>query len=130
MVERSQSNLKRAPFWATDIATINAGATYSTPSDALPVTGLDFCSIELGFTSPAGGAGTVTFNLAMSTDGTTFSTETYALSGTIVASTSVRTLPFWVDLRQGIRALKMLSVVNGDSGKAITNVNAYLSASQ
>jgi len=124
-------------MYASNIASIAAGATHSTPSQVMKVEGLDYCTIECAATGADNeSAGTVTFNLAFSTDynwsdGTgTFGTDTEAVTVTVAAKTPKRSRPWFLDLRGGIRAIKVLSIVNGDGGKAVEAVNAYLSATQ
>lgn len=130
MVASTQANIKRLPFYAADIASIAAGATHSTASQELNVEGLDHASVEIRFTGGnAAAAGKVTVHLALSTDGTSFSTETLEAFVMANGTAAVRSLPNWIDLRQGVRKVKVLSIVNADA-YAISAVNVHLSAIQ
>ena len=134
---RSQANIRGYPMYASNIASIAAGATHSTPSQVMKVEGLDYCTIECAATGKnAGSAGVVTFNVAFSTNynwstgSGDFGTDTEALTVTVAGTAPKRSKPWFLDLRGGIRAIKVLSIVNGDSVQAIGPVNAYLSATQ
>lgn len=122
---RTDTNVKPT-MYAADIAEIAAGATYSTPSPAISVAGLDHATLYLKATGEAAGsAGNVTFYLVSSGDGTTFSTAGTPLVLTLAAAAAVVSEPVMLDLR-GINALKILKVVNGDGGKKILAVNVLL----
>jgi hypothetical protein len=137
MVQKSQANIKGTPFYAADIANIAAGATDSSGSSVLKTEGLDFVTVELETTGKnAGSAGVVTANLVFSTNynwsaGTgDFSTDTEAVTVTVAGTAKKRSKPLFLDLRGGIRAVKITTIVNGDGGQAIGPTNAYMSASQ
>jgi hypothetical protein len=136
-MQTSQANIRGQAFYAADITHINAGATYSTASEILKTEGLDFVTIECAATGKnAGSAGVVTFNVAFSTNynwstgSGDFGTDTEALTVTVAGTAAKRSKPWFLDCRGGIRAVKVLSIVNGDSGQAVSAVNAYMSAIQ
>lgn len=113
-------------MYSADIASIGAGATHSTPSDVISVAGLDYATIYLkGKGGAAGSAGTVTFYLSSSGDGTHFSTAGTPLTLTLNANSAVVSEPYVMDLR-GINSLKILKVVNGDASNAVVELNALL----
>lgn len=139
MATQSQANIRGLAMYAADIEAIEAGATHSTAGLVMKTEGLDYCTIECKATgADDASAGNVTFNLAFSTDYNwglatptgTFGTETEAVYVTVAAKAAKRSKPWFLDLRGGIRAVKVLTVVNGDGGKAVGAVNAYLSAEQ
>lgn len=136
-MQTSQANIRGQAMYAADIATIAAGATHSTPGTVMKTEGLDYVTVECKATgAAAGSAGMVTFNLAFSTNynweaGTgDFGTETEAVTVTVAGTAAKRSRPWFLDLRGGIRAIKVISIVNGDSGQAVSAVNAYMSATQ
>jgi hypothetical protein len=122
---RPDINIKPTMF-AANIATINAGATYSTPSDAIDVSGLDFITLWLKSTGAnASSAGSVTFNLVYSGDGTTYSTTIDPFVLTLATNTAVVSKPIMLDVR-GINKIKVLTIVNGDASYAISATNVLL----
>jgi len=136
-MQTSQANIRGQAFYAADITHINAGATYSTASEILKTEGLDYVTIECKATGAnASSAGVVTFNLAFSTNynweaGTgDFGTETEAVTVTVAGTAAKRSKPWFLDCRGGIRAIKVLSIVNGDASYAANAVNAYMSSIQ
>jgi len=122
---RGDTNVKPT-MYAADVASIAAGATYTTPSDAISVAGLDYATLFLKATGhAAGSAGTVTFYLSSSGDGTTFSTAGTPLVLTLNANNAVVSEPIMLDLH-GINALKILKIVNGDAGQQVDALNVLL----
>lgn len=130
MASMSQANIRRVPFYAADIGSIAANTLHTTESQALPCEGLDHVSVEVKFTGRVGSAGYVVFHVALSTDGETFSTEAYGVKAALDGDKEVRSLPNWIDLRQGVRAIKVLGVTNLDPAVAVDGLNAYLSSTQ
>jgi len=113
-------------FFAADIAEIAGGATHTTDSSTIDVSGLDYAAIQLYTTGEdAGSAGTVTFYLSASADGTNYSTVGTPLTLTLAAGAKVITEPYCMDLR-GINKLKIISIVNGDAGKKLLLTNAII----
>lgn len=114
-------------MYAADVADIGEGATYTTDSAAIDVAGLDYATIQLYTTgADASSAGTVTFYLVASADGTNYSTAGTPLTLTLNAANKVITEPYCMDLH-GINKLKITSIVNGDATYHLTNTNVIVS---
>ena len=122
---RPDTNVKPT-MYAADVANIAAGATYSTPSQAISVAGLDWITLWLKATGhAAGSAGNITFNLVFSGDGTTYSTVVTPYVVPVAGTAAAVSAPILLDVR-GINALKVLSIINGDAGQQVDSLNVLL----
>jgi len=117
-------------FYAADVETILAGATYNTDSDAKYVAGASTVCIQVKMTGDnVGSAGNVTFNFVggnAAKDGTpTYPTET---SFSIVAALNGTTAVIKDELVDvsGYKWLKVTSIVNGDGAHAVDSLNANI----
>jgi hypothetical protein len=114
-------------MFAADVADIGEGATYTTDSAAIDVSGLEWATIQCYTTGAnAGSAGTVTFYLSMSGDGTNYSTVGMPLYLTLAGAAQVVTEPVEISLR-GINKLKIINIINGDATYHLTNTNVIVS---
>ncbi len=117
-------------FVDTDIATINAGATWSTGSDWIDIRGTTDFQILCKFTGAnASSAGNVTFNFICKGDGSTTTYTPTTASFTVVGAlsgTSAIVKDGLISSRGGYGYIKLLSIVNGDATYALANVNAQI----
>lgn len=121
--------MKKSKFFTTDI-TVGAGATYTTTTPAIDTSRACRAVLQARATGANGGsAGTITFHIAAvvgdqspaaghSTSDLT--TVTVVISGT----TPAVGVPVLIDC-DGLTALECTSVVNGDAGFGIADVNLY-----
>jgi len=114
-------------MFTADVADIGEGATYTTDSAAIDVSGLEWATVQCYTTGAnASSAGTVTFYLSMSGDGTNYSSVGMPLYLTLNAANKVVTEPVEISLR-GINKLKIINIVNGDATYHLTNTNVIVS---
>lgn len=118
----TQSNLNMSGY-ETDVD-LTAGQNYTTPGLSIPVDGVDEVLVfAKGTGANAASSGTVTFYVAYSYDGTTFTTESDAIVMTLNANNPVRAKPvsLWI---KGCKALKVIRMVNSDATYGVNDVNA------
>lgn len=107
----------------TDVADIGEGATYSTASGEMDVSG-NKCITLMAYATGANAssAGTVTFNLIARVAGKWCTTVWQSLTLTVSGTSEDVAPPVMLNC-PGISAVKVLSIVNGDATYHITNVN-------
>ena len=112
--------------YSSDIASIAAGATYTTDSSAIDVQDVEVMAVQVkGTGANASSAGNLVVQLVASLDNsnydtTAFHTLTVAFSGSSeVRETNLVNVP-------GLRSIKVTSVQNTDATYAVTNVNVII----
>lgn len=106
--------------------TLTAGQSFTTASSAIATNGADSVDLYCKFTGAnASSAGTVTFYIAASLDGTVYETVGTPLAFSLNANNAVVGLAK-LDTRN-VRYLKVIKIVNGDAsyGLSAVNVSAY-----
>jgi hypothetical protein len=113
--------------YASNVASISAGATYGTPSAAVALPPWDEVNLVLYLTGDVSSAGAaVTFYVALSPDGTSYDSVGTPLAVNIPSGGGVvRSAPIPLNIRNN-KKLKVLSIVNGDASYAITAVNVQV----
>jgi hypothetical protein len=113
--------------YSTAVASIGAGATYTTDSDDIITVGCQRAVIMLTATGAnASSAGTVTFNFVANIGGSWSTSVWQSLTLTLAGTAVIVTAPVLLDV-SGLSAIRVDSIVNGDATYAITNSNAIFS---
>ena len=117
-------------FYAADVASIEAGATYGTDSSAIYVAGASTVCIQVTATgAAAGSAGNVTYNFVggnAAKAGTPTYPTTASFSIVLALSGTTKIIKDELVDVTGYKFLKIDSIVNGDGAQAIEDVNANI----
>lgn len=104
--------------------TLTAGQTFTTVSSAIATHGADDVDLYFTFTGAnAGSAGTVTFYIAGSRDGSTFETVGTPYAFALNANNAV--LQLGRISTKNLVALQVIKIVNGDASYGLTAVNVH-----
>ena len=110
-------------FYSADVAP-TAGQIYTTPSNVVYTNGADAVILKCKANGAnASSAGTVTFTIVGSYDGTTFETVGTTVVLTLTTNTLASVLA-QLDTRNMV-ALKVTQIVNGDASYALAAVNVH-----
>jgi hypothetical protein len=117
-------------MYATDVADIGEGATYSTASNEIDTSTVK-CVTLLPYATGANAssAGTVTINLKAMVGGKWSTAVWQSITVTVAAAAEIVSAPTMLNC-PGIQAIKVSSIVNGDATYHITNVNVAFSATR
>lgn len=113
-------------MYSTDVATIAAGVTYTTDSDIIEVWRVRRLALQVYFTGDnVASAGTITFNISVSLDGTTWSTIPIPITAQLNGTTKVVGEAWLWDV-DGIHSIKVDSIINGDASQAVDTLNVII----
>lgn len=113
-----------------DVASIAADTTHATAGHAIALNGQNELFVQAYATGhAAGSAGTIEFYLAFSLDGTNYSTAGTPIILTLNAASPVIAEPVVLDVR-GVRALKVLKIINKDAAQQVDTLNVLFNAVQ
>lgn len=112
-------------MYVSDIASIAASSSHTTPSDAFDVDDVETIAVQVKSTGAnASISGNLTVNLVASVDGTNFDTQVFATVVLVQSDSSEERATELVNVR-GLSKIRVNSIENADATYAATNVNVY-----
>jgi len=121
-------NIVKGQFFAADL-TITANTTYSTTTPTLRCENLSEVHLSgIAKGANAGSSGVVTFALQSCVGNEKWSTSTWQSITVTVAGTATVISPSEILNVEGLSAIRVASITNGDASYAISDVNLYYGA--
>jgi hypothetical protein len=126
LFKAAANKLAVAQMYAADIASIAATATYGTAGTVIDVSAVDQVWVQLKATGGnASATGAVTAYIVASVNGTDYSTVGTPVAIALNGTTAVIGEPVKL-LCAGVKAIKVLKVINGDASYTATAVNVII----